>query len=57
MSVHTARLDQHLTQLDLSLPSVMAHLNLDDTPLEAVLRTVLPGCSWARIKLICRCRL
>ncbi len=34
MSVHTARLDQHLTQLDLSL-SVMAHLNLDDTPLEA----------------------
>lgn len=34
VSVHTAWLDQHLSQLDLSL-SVMAHLNLDDTPLEA----------------------
>ncbi|BBV74115.1 ABC transporter ATP-binding protein [Raoultella planticola] len=41
VSVQTAWLDQHLTQLDLSL-SVMAHLNLDDTPLEAgVLRSRL----------------
>lgn len=34
VSVHAAWLDQNLSQLDLSL-SVMAHLNLDDTPLEA----------------------
>lgn len=41
VSVQAAWLDQHLTQLDLSL-SVMAHLNLDDTPLEAgVLRSRL----------------
>lgn len=41
VSVQTAWLDQHLTQLDLSL-SVMAHLNLDNTPLEAgVLRSRL----------------
>ncbi|WP_039057897.1 ATP-binding cassette domain-containing protein [Enterobacter sp. Bisph1] len=33
LSVTCAYLDQHLTQLDLSL-SVMAHLNLGDTPLE-----------------------
>jgi ATPase subunit of ABC transporter with duplicated ATPase domains len=40
VSVQAAWLDQHLTQLDLSL-SVMAHLNLDDTPLEAgVLRSL-----------------
>ncbi|MFK3704370.1 ABC-F family ATP-binding cassette domain-containing protein [Klebsiella sp. NPDC088457] len=41
LSVNAAWLDQHLTQLDLSL-SVMAHLNLEDTPLEAgVLRSRL----------------
>lgn len=40
-SVTCAYLDQHLTQLDLSL-SVMAHLNLGDTPLEeGVLRSRL----------------
>lgn len=33
LSVNAAYLDQHLTQLDLSL-SVMKHLNLGDTPLE-----------------------
>ena len=33
LSVHAAYLDQHLSQLDLSL-SVMMHLNLGDTPLE-----------------------
>lgn len=33
MSVTCAYLDQHLSQLDLSL-SVMAHLNLSNTPLE-----------------------
>lgn len=33
LSVNVAYLDQHLTQLDLSL-SVMKHLNLGDTPLE-----------------------
>lgn len=41
LSVSAAYLDQHLTQLDLSL-SVMAHLSLDDTPLdEGLLRTRL----------------
>ncbi|AJF70766.1 ABC transporter ATP-binding protein [Raoultella ornithinolytica] len=41
LSVHAAWLDQHLTQLDLSL-SVLTHLNLDDTPLEeGVLRSRL----------------
>ncbi|HDT1159848.1 TPA: ABC-F family ATP-binding cassette domain-containing protein [Klebsiella aerogenes] len=41
LSVSAAYLDQHLTQLDLSL-SVMAHLNLGDTPLdEGVLRSRL----------------
>lgn len=41
LSVNAAYLDQHLTQLDLSL-SVMAHLNLGDTPLEeGVLRSQL----------------
>jgi ATPase subunit of ABC transporter with duplicated ATPase domains len=39
--VSAAYLDQHLTQLDLSL-SVMAHLSLEDTPLdEGLLRTRL----------------
>jgi hypothetical protein len=33
VSVTCAYLDQHLSQLDLSL-SVMAHLNLRNTPLE-----------------------
>ncbi|MFX5085009.1 ATP-binding cassette domain-containing protein, partial [Acinetobacter baumannii] len=33
LSVNAAYLDQHLSQLDLSL-SIMAHLNLGDTPLE-----------------------
>ena len=41
LSVSAAYLDQHLTQLDLSL-SVMAHLSLEDTPLdEGLLRTRL----------------
>lgn len=41
LSVNAAYLDQHLTQLDLSL-SAMAHLNLGDTPLEeGVLRSQL----------------
>ncbi len=41
LSVSAAYLDQHLTQLDLSL-SVMAHLNLGDTPLdEGMLRSRL----------------
>jgi ATPase subunit of ABC transporter with duplicated ATPase domains len=41
LSVNAAYLDQHLTQLDLSL-SVMVHLNLGDTPLEeGVLRSQL----------------
>ena len=41
VSVATAYLDQHLSQLDLSL-SVLAHLNAGDTPLEeGVLRTRL----------------
>ena len=41
LSVNAAYLDQHLSQLDLSL-SVMAHLNLGDTPLEeGVLRSQL----------------
>lgn len=41
LSVNAAYLDQHLTQLELSL-SVMAHLNLGDTPLEeGVLRSQL----------------
>ena len=41
LSVNAAYLDQHLSQLDLSL-SVMAHLNLSDTPLEeGVLRSQL----------------
>ncbi|CAM3393871.1 Energy-dependent translational throttle protein EttA [Klebsiella variicola] len=41
LSVSAAYLDQHLTQLDLSL-SVMAHLSLDATPLdEGLLRTRL----------------
>ncbi|WP_281079759.1 ATP-binding cassette domain-containing protein [Klebsiella quasivariicola] len=41
LSVSMAYLDQHLTQLDLSL-SVMAHLSLEDTPLdEGLLRTRL----------------
>ena len=39
LSVNAAYLDQHLSQLDLSL-SIMAHLNLGDTPLEeGVLRS------------------
>ena len=41
LSVSAAYLDQHLTQLDLSL-SVITHLSLDDTPLdEGLLRTRL----------------
>lgn len=41
LSVSAAYLDQHLTQLDLSL-SVMAHLSTEDTPLdEGLLRTRL----------------
>ena len=41
LSESAAYLDQHLTQLDLSL-SVMAHLSLEDTPLdEGLLRTRL----------------
>ena len=41
LSVSAVYLDQHLTQLDLSL-SVMAHLSLEDTPLdEGLLRTRL----------------
>lgn len=41
LSVNAAYLDQHLTQLDLSL-SAMTHLNLGDTPLEeGVLRSQL----------------
>ena len=41
LSVSAAYLDQHLTQLDLSL-SVMAHLSLEDPPLdEGLLRTRL----------------
>ena len=41
LSVNAAYLDQHLSQLDLSL-SIMAHLNLGDTPLEeGVLRSQL----------------
>lgn len=41
LSVSAAYLDQHLTQLDLSL-SVITHLSLEDTPLdEGLLRTRL----------------
>ena len=40
LSVNAAYLDQHLTQLDLSL-SVAKHLNLGDTPRRSALRSQL----------------
>ena len=43
-----AYLDQHLSQLDLTL-SVMAHLNLSNTPLEeGMLRTRPHSFNWGR---------
>lgn len=56
LSVSAAYLDQHLTQLDLSL-SVITHLSLDDTPLdEGCCGPVWRSCSWAPIRSTCRWR-
>ncbi len=57
LSVSAAYLDQHLTQLDLSL-SVMAHLSLGRYPhwMRASCAPARRSSSWARIRSLCRCR-
>ncbi len=55
LSVSAAYLDQHLTQLDLSL-SVMAHLSPKIPRMRASCAPARRSSSWARIRSLCRCR-